>query len=545
MGRGGAAGALMAGFCVIASVASCARHETTSVPPGGAAASRMADHESLRHVALPDLSRLPESVRRQMQERYSSLMKRVGGASTTNVDRAEAYGEVGKLFMAAEFMHAAEASLLNAQLLAPGDRRWPYFLGHLYRRQNDLIKAAAWFERALALQPADAAALLWLGAVYLDQDRAEAAEPLFITALAVQPGSAAASYGLGRAALARHDYARAIQYMEQALSHDQHASAIHYPLAMAYRGLGDVERAEAHLRQRGDEAATPADPLMEELDALLESAMAYQSRGIRALGRAQWPEAAAAFRRAIELGPETPSLRHRLGTALYMMGDARGAVQQFEAALMLSPGFAPANYSLGVTLASAARYREAIEHLAAAVRSDPHYTEARLALADLLRGTGRLEDALRHYETLITIDPRVADARLGHAMTFVRLTRYRQARESLAEAVKLYPYRTDFVQALVRLLAAAPDAKVRDGGLAMTLIQDLVKDPSSVELSETVAMTLAEVGQYAEAAARQREAIAAVSQSGQRARAARMADNLTLYESGMPCRTPWRAGELP
>jgi hypothetical protein len=79
----------------------------------------------------------------------------------------------------------------------------------------------------------------------------------------------------------------------------------------------------------------------------------------------------------------------------------------------------------------------------------------------------------------------------------------------------------------------------------MTLMQDLVKGPPSVELSETMAMTLAETGQFTEAAAWQRDAIAAVLRSGQRARAARMADNLALYEAHMPCRTPWRAGESP
>jgi hypothetical protein len=57
---------------------------------------------------------------------------------------------------------------------------------------------------------------------------------------------------------------------------------------------------------------------------------------------------------------------------------------------------------------------------------------------------------------------------------------------------------------------------------------------------QTMAMTLAELGQYEAAANWQREAIAAASQAGRRDLASRLQENLTLYESRQPCRTPWR-----
>ena len=59
------------------------------------------------------------------------------------------------LLMAAEFRDPAEASLLNAQALAPGDMRWPYYLGHLYRAEGDIPNAMAAFERALRSAPND------------------------------------------------------------------------------------------------------------------------------------------------------------------------------------------------------------------------------------------------------------------------------------------------------------------------------------------------------------------------------------------------------
>ena len=66
-----------------------------------------------------------------------------------------------------------------------------------------------------------------------------------------------------------------------------------------------------------------------------------------------------------------------------------------------------------------------------------------------------------------------------------------------------------------------------------------------MDLGVTMAMTLAELGQYEEAASLQRQAIAGVTQAGREDLAQRMAQDLRLYEGGMPSRTPWRDDEMP
>ena len=368
----------------------------------------------LRPVSLPDLSRVAESVALQLRERYAALTAIGGNAAIAVVDRAAAYGEMGKLLMAGEFREAAEPALLDAQLLAPNDLRWPYYLAQLRRLQGDPVGAAALFERALQLKPDDLPSLVWLGNAYLDQGRPEEAASRFTQALVLDPRSVAALFGLGRGDLARRDYQRAVEHLEQALVLDSHASGIHYPLAMAYRGLGELDKADAHLRRPHTGEIAPPDPLMQELGGLLDSAMAHQSRGIRALERGQAAAAAEHFRKAVALEPRTPALRQRLGAALYVAGDARGAVEQLEEALRLSPEFARAHFSLGVILASSGRYPSAIERFESAVKFEPDYLEARLALADTLRGTGRPAEALRQYEAILKTNPDSAEARAGY-----------------------------------------------------------------------------------------------------------------------------------
>src|SRR5206468_12566042 len=107
-------------------------------------------------------------------------------------------------------------------------------------------------------------------------------------ALSLQPRLIAALFGMGRVALARQEYARAVDYLEQAQLQDPKAVTIHYQLALAYRGKGETEKAEAHMRQRGPGDGRPPDPRMRELDSLLESGVAYEVRGAQALDEAKW-----------------------------------------------------------------------------------------------------------------------------------------------------------------------------------------------------------------------------------------------------------------
>lgn len=436
--------ATLAGACV-------PRDEVASTTGVQESAQAVPEGEALRPVALPDLSRLAESVQGQVRERYSSLTQKLENRRTPPVELANAYGELGLILMAAEYYDAAAPCYLNAHALAPDAMRWPYYLGHLYRIKGEGAKAADFFTRALTLRPTDVATLVWLGETYLDQSRPESAEPLFIQALSLEPRSGAALSGVGRAALARQDSARAAEYLERALSVEPGASSLHYPLAMTYRQLGELDKAEAHLRQRGSGTLTPPDPLMDEYYELLRTPLAYEARGMRALADGQVATAIEIFREGLKLAPDDPSLRHRLGTTLFMMGDSRGAVEQLEETLQRSPEFAKAHFGLGMILVLGGRHREAAERFSVAVKYQPDYLEARLGLADALRLSGRAAESLPHYERIVTTDPGFAEAWMGLVMALAHLERYQEARHRLTEARAVLPDRPEFADLLARL----------------------------------------------------------------------------------------------
>ena len=527
-----------------AAVATAGCAPDARAPAAGEPAPDAPGGQVLRPAPLPDLSGMTATVRDQIRERYSSLAA-AGERPAAAAELSEAYGEMGKLLMAARYVDAPEPFYRNAQALAPADRRWPYYLGHLHVTQGALAKAEASFRRALELQADDVPTLISLGETHLAQGRPAAAEPLFTQALALQPDSVWARIARGRAALTRHDYLGAVEHLEEALAVDPEAADVHYPLAMAYRGLGEMEKAEAHLQQRDSGTVRRPDPLMRAMRDSLRSPSAYERQGIQALGGGDWEAAAAAFRRGVELAPANPSLRHRLGTALYMMGNEREGRTHFEEVLRVAPEYPQAHYSLGLILEGSGRFEEALHRFSAAVRYEPGYVEARLRLARLLRRLGMPNRALAEYARVVTADPRSAEAAFGHAMTLVRLGRYQEARERLEAGTTLHPGQPMFVKALARLLAAAPDARVRDGRRAMTLVRELLAQERSFDLGEAMAMALAEVGRYPEAVSWQREVMALAAQAGRDDLVRLLAVNLRLYERGEPCRAPWRDDEMP
>ena len=73
----------------------------------------------------------------------------------------------------------------------------------------------------------------------------------------------------------------------------------------------------------------------------------------------------------------------------------------------------------------------------------------------------------------------------------------------------------------------------------MSLAQELMKGTKTTAVGETMAMALAEVGQFNNAVDVQRGIIGASEQAGMAQDVRRMTANLRLYERRQPCRIPW------
>jgi len=150
---------------------------------------------TLLEVTLPDLSRADASVQQQVRERFAAMQQTLARHGTTDAERGQAYGDMGKILQASEYYDAAEPAYLNAQRLMPREPRWPYFLAHLHKSKGDVARSITSFRRVLEIVPDDVPTLIWLGRMYLDQGQPDQAEQLFVHARQLAPREPAVLHG--------------------------------------------------------------------------------------------------------------------------------------------------------------------------------------------------------------------------------------------------------------------------------------------------------------------------------------------------------------
>jgi Flp pilus assembly protein TadD len=310
---------------------------------------------------------------------------------------------------------------------------------------------------------------------------------------------------------------------------------------MAYRGLGDLAHVQEQLRARGDAEPDIQDPLVDQINLLREGKLSMVQRGGAALRESRFADAVAAYRQLTGLDPTDPLAYEYLGVALARQGKPDEALRQYAHTLQLDPNSASAHYDIGILLIQERKEEEAVDHFRQAVQLDPGLGTAHFQLANLLMRKGKDADAEREYEAVVSVDPQNEFARFMQAMAAVHRGSYARARTLLEDAATALPNDPDIANALARILSAAPNPEVRDQGRALRIVASLVRNQQGnpLEVGITLAMALAAVGQYRQAAAYQQAVIGQLESSHQDALAGSLRHNLIRYQRGEICIEPW------
>jgi len=486
-------------------------------------------------VHWPDLTQLEPEVREQLVSSQGALAAAVKNLTRSAAMLSGAYGALGEIYQAYSLVSPARECYLNANRLGPEDFRWVYLLGKLDQQEGRVDDAVRRYQVAHTLRPEYVAVAVNLGNIYLELNRLEDAEKSFTAALGIEWGNAAANYGLGQVALSRRSYAEAAGYFEKALAQVPDANRIHYSLAMAYRGIGDVAQARAHLEQQGAVGVRVADPLVDGLQKLIKGERVHLIRGRMALAAQRYSEAADEFRQALVTKPDSISARLNLGAVLTQTGDLQGAAAQFEAALRIDPKNTLAHYSLGVLLANESKSDQAIVHLQAVVSADPSDLSAHFLLAGQLLKSARFEEALIAFSIVVQSDPDNEEAVLEQVSLLQRERQYKQALDTLEKGHTRYPQKGRTAALLVYLLAASPQFDLRDGARALELAQSVYKATGLVNHGALIGLALAEVGRCDEAAAWLRQMAAKAAGDGKAELGEKLKAESSRYARA-PCR---------
>jgi tetratricopeptide (TPR) repeat protein len=494
--------------------------------------------QGLSPVHQPDTRHMESEVREHLTAAYNALVA-VAEDTAAPVDKlADAYGMMGEIYQAYSLNSSAKESYLNALQLAPKNFRWAYLLGKLHEREGDAQAAINYYNTARNLRPDYLPVFVSLGNIYLQLNRLEEAEGFFRRALELNEASAATQYGLGQTALSKRSYADAVRYLEKAIKLAPEANRIHYALAMAYRGLNNMEKAQSHLALSGSVGVRVSDPLLDGLQELIKGARLHLIRGKIALDARRHADAAEEFRKAIAAQPDSITAHFNLGAALTQTGDWRGAVEQFKETLRLNPNHANANYNLGLLLSREKQHEQAITHLRAALGAQPDDNNARFLLAQSLLNLRRLEEAEAEFASVISSDPNQESALLGLVGILLGKKQYKEALAALEKGHTQFPQKGLTAATLAYLLATSPQLELRDGRRALALAEAVYKATASINHGALVAMALAELGRCEEAADWARRMSARAEAERRPDLLEKLKIELKRYETARPCRPP-------
>lgn len=412
-------------------------------------------------------------------------------------ERADAWGGLAMLYHAQNRLGEAAENYRRA-LDEAETIHWHYLLSVVLTDQGDVAGAVAGFRRALELaEGRHMLASYRLGLALLADGRYEAAATALRGALAEAPEAAAVLTALGDAEHGAGNLDGAREVLEQAARLAPEAGRIAYKLALVYRQLGDVPRAEDWLARRNDLAPAIDDPLLLEVVALNLSPKFFMEAGTRAWQRGEHDEAIAAWRRAAQLAPGDAEVGLMLAHGLGTLGRRDEADAEVRRVLSLHPTSARGWYLLAWNARDTNHdaAREAVERSLQLAEDET----ARALSAALWMRQARFRAAADDYQVLVDRRPENAYYRYWLAMAYLGAASCEAARPVMAEALRLQPNWGQAHIALTRADALCGDSAVRQAAVGKA--RRLVDLEDGADTRITLALALATVGRTDDARA--------------------------------------------
>jgi tetratricopeptide (TPR) repeat protein len=208
----------------------------------------------------------------------------------------------------------------------------------------------------------------------------------------------------------------------------------------------------------------------------------------------------------------------------------------WRATIERNPGSWLAENDLGLTLAKEGQTDEAITHFKKSLTINPANTKAINNLANALAIKGQATEAIANYQKSLAINPGDPET-LNNLGNILALTGNASgAIQQFRKALEITPNNVQTLNSLAWWLATAPDASQRDisESIALARTANQLTGNSNPLILHTLATAYAEAGRYAEACDTARLAQQLALQRKDDALAARLDQEIRLYQSHAP-----------
>jgi Flp pilus assembly protein TadD len=181
----------------------------------------------------------------------------------------------------------------------------------------------------------------------------------------------------------------------------------------------------------------------------------------------EFAKAIADYTEAIKLDPEDGPAYNGRGYAYHRLGELDKAVADFNQALQINQKDISAYNNRGIVFFEKREYAKAIADYDQALRLDSKHTWSYHNRGNALAATGELTRALADFDEAVRLDPRDCEAYANRGLVRQALGEYAPALADFDQAVSIGPARPTAYADRALLLAACPDAKLRDGNKAV------------------------------------------------------------------------------
>jgi protein O-mannosyl-transferase len=343
---------------------------------------------------------------------------------------------------------------------------------------------------------------------------------LFEHALAVTSDNYVAYTVVGNALIDDGKLPEAIEQCQRALQISPDYPEAHNTLGNIYTRQQKYTEATASYN-----AAIRSDPTYADAHAGLSDALIKQG---------DFAGAEAHGREALRLTPMHLPAMFCLATALHKQNKLAEAADYYRQILALNPNlFTPHRY-LGNVLVAQGKPQEAAAQFQMALKIRPADIDTRVVLGVMLLGNNRTDEAAAQFREAVRLQPTNSLANYQLALIHQGRKEPRPAIEYFRQALQAQPDWAESLNNLAWILAANPDATLRNGPEAVTLAERACQLTNYKEafLIGTLAAAYAEAGRFPEAVTAAEKARTIALAAGQKEVAQSNLELLELYKAG-------------